>query len=222
MTGELEPDKRGQILQLIREEFAFPTYGRVTKVWPHSSADDQSNHEVSVLIPPGVPEGEPRRMPIVTPSSGEIRVPQSGDLVLVDYIGGNGDRPVVVGHVYGDQDDDRAPLGQAGDVRVNRGDLYAEVAGDGSSARLSKKADDLDSPSAEVGIDDTGKVTIETDGDVVIRGTSSVTIDQGGTPKAVLTEDAKFDYSGSTSDGASYSGTTTTVSNGETTSTQVE
>lgn len=149
---ELSPDERGRILQLVREVVTPPRYGRVTQVFEHTSESDWSNHEASVRIPPGSDEHEPRRMPVATPGGDEIRVPREGDLVLVEYL--EGDRPIVTKSVAAEQDRDRAPLGEAGDIRQTRGDLYSELAGDGSLARLAKKPADLDEPDAEVTIDD--------------------------------------------------------------------
>jgi len=228
MTEELENTERSRILAIIREELSFPRIGEVQEVWPHTGDEDPpSNHEVDVSIPPGAnPVREHRRVPVGAPTSGVMAPPQPGDKVLVQYRGGEGKKPVVTQVFYGDVDSDRAPKGDAGDVRANRGSLYAELEGDGSAARLAKKPDDTETPSAQVELDDTGKVTLETDADVVIRGTTSVTINQGGTAKAVLTEDAKFEYEQreDTSDGSggTTTKTTTTVSNSETTSTKIE
>lgn len=153
---EGEPTERDRIIQTVREELTFPQVGRVDRVFEHTTSDDVSNHEADVIIPPGTDQSEPRRVPIAQPSTGEIRVPDSDDLVLVQYLRGDGDRPIITGHVYADADDDRAPLGTAGDVRIRRGDLYAELAGDGTSARLAAKPGDTDPPEARIEIDDSG------------------------------------------------------------------
>jgi hypothetical protein len=91
---------------------------------------------------------------------------------------------------------------------------------DGDWARTAVKPSDDGTPSTKVEVDDSGattQVNIETDGDVSLQADGDITvsaggdvfINEGGSTKAVATEDHTHDYSGTTSDGASYSGTTT-------------
>ena len=128
MTDILDENERGRILQLVQNNLSFPRIGEVQKVWTHSEAGDNSNHEVNVAIPPGgEPFQEHRRVPILQPTSGVAYVPEVGDLVRVSYLAGNGDRPVVDGAVYGDADADRAPLADEGDVRLHRKGATIEV-----------------------------------------------------------------------------------------------
>jgi hypothetical protein len=184
MTEELEDTERGRILSIVRDELRLSRVGEVTKVWTHSSADDKSNHEATVVIPPGQnPVRQHDRVPIAVPSSGVITVPKVGDLVLVTYRAGDGDRPVVTNVVYGDDDADRANLGSAGDVKVRRGDVEAEVAGDGSYARLAKTTTDGGTPDLVVEVDDAGTVKVG---------------DPSGTLKAIARDgDAVTDSNGS-------------------------
>lgn len=170
-SDELDMTERGRILQVVRDELSFPQVGRVITVWPHTGDEERpSNHEVDVAIPPGEPVQEPRRVPIQQPVGGAAYVPRVGDLVLVGYLRGNGDRPIVLGSVYADADRDRAPLAETGDVRVKRGSTYCEVAGDGSWVRMARKPGDLEPPTAKVEIDANGDVRIESDGDILLNG----------------------------------------------------
>ena len=210
MTGDaVEPTERGRIQALIDNAIALPRIGRVTAVRTHTDTSDTSNHEVDVAVPPGDPVQEFRTVPILQPTGASVALPQEGDLVRVNFLDGDGDRPIVDGVVYADADRDRAPLADAGDVRVSRGDLYAELAGDGSVARLAKKPGDLDTPTATVSIDAQGAVTIKTDGDITVSAGGDVVIDEGGTAAPVAVQGHDHDFSGTTSDGASFSGTTT-------------
>lgn len=52
-------------------------------------------------------------------------------------------------------------------------------------------------------------IDITASGDISVSAQGDVTIDEGGTPKKVAYQDHTHDYSGSTSDDASYEGTTT-------------
>jgi hypothetical protein len=219
MTDEFERTERSRILQLVRDEFQFPVVGEVQQTHPNNpSAARPSNHDATVSVPPGPDPIETyRRRPVAVPTSGVVAPPQVGDLVLLVFPR-RADRPVVVGTVYGDED--RAPLGDTDDVRVNRGELYAELAGDGSSARLSKRPGDLDAPTARVEIDDQGDVTISTDGDINVSAGGDVVIDEGGTAAPVATDAHTHSVSGTTSDGASFSDTTTGPS--DTTDAEIE
>jgi hypothetical protein len=64
-------------------------------------------------------------------------------------------------------------------------------------------------------------IDVEAGGDISVSAQGDVTIDEGGTPKKVAYQNHTHDYSGSTSDGASYSGTTTQP-NEDGTQTEVE
>lgn len=188
---DLDPNERGRILSLIDDALALPEIGRVTQVYEHTDPSDQSNHEVDVAIPPGeTPTTTHRRVPIVQPTSGAALVPQVGDMVRVSFIGGEGERPVVDGIVYGDADQDRAPIATEGDVRLRRGDLEVELAGDGSNARLALRPDATTAPELVVEIDASGTIQL-------------------GKPDGTLKPIARKGdaVSGSTSDGATFSGT---------------
>lgn len=191
-ADDLDPNQRGAMLRLIREELAPPRVGRVAKVWAHDSAGDNSNHEVNVAIPPGGSvDEEHRRVPVVQPTTGAAYVPSAGDMVLVTYL--DGADPIVLGAVYGDAGDDRAPIAGAGDVRLRRGELYVEAAGDGSTARIAKKSSDDATPDLVVEVDDNGTIRLgDPSGDlqpVARKGDEvEVTLSDGTTGTGEITE----------------------------------
>lgn len=162
MSDEFEQTERSRILSLLREEFNFPVVGEVKQVWPHDGQEDRpSNHEVDVGVPPGPnPETTYRRVPVAVPTSGIVATPRKTDKVLLVFRGGTGEKPIVSQVVYGDADADRAPKAAEDVVRVKRESLYAELAGDGSYARLSKKPDDTETPAAVIELNDKGVVTL--------------------------------------------------------------
>jgi len=168
MTEQLEDTERARILSIVRDEINLPQIGEVTQVTTHSSSDDASNHEVDVQIPPGAtPVREHHRVPVGVPAAGMVAVPEEGDLVLVQYKAGDGERPLVTKVFYGDADADRAPVGDAGDVCARRGDLEVDLAGDGSYARLAKTPTDGGTPDVVVEVGDDGTVRLgDPDGDL--------------------------------------------------------
>lgn len=217
------------------------TLGEVREVFTRSTTDDSgddafSNHEARVLFVSQ--QHEPRRIPIHQDFPGTAGVPKVGDQVRVEYLHGRTDSPIITGYAYTRAN--RPPLAREGHWRREFNDLYIEAERSDHNAidpgtddydviRLAKKSDGLSNPTTQVAIDDSGSTTqvkIETDGDITISAGGDVVIDEGGSTKSVLTEDAVFQYEQrvDTSDGSggTTTQTTTTVSNGETTQTQIE
>jgi hypothetical protein len=242
MSDELEDSDRSRIRQLIQDVVQQPMLAEVTEVFARDKEtaivnDDNatlfpsepdpvirpSNHEVSVEAPPGIGDQTYDRRPVMTPTSGVVAPPQVDDLVLLVFPS-RSDLPFVIGNLYGDSSQTRAPIGDPGVIRFRRGGLYVELLGDGSEARIAKKSNDsaispdAESPDAEVAVTDSGDINITnsggsdiqidaggggveiTGGSVLISNASvsisgsSVQIDEGGIPDSVLTKDAKFEY----------------------------
>lgn len=82
--------------------------GVVTAVFPHADEGDTDNYQVNVQLKGRpLPEGEGmelRRVPVATPYLGFAAIPNVGDLVLVQFIGGDVNAPVVTGRLYNDED----------------------------------------------------------------------------------------------------------------------
>jgi uncharacterized protein involved in type VI secretion and phage assembly len=92
--------------------------GVVTAVFPHAEEGDADNYEVSVqlkgrLLPDGQ-RMELRRVPVATPYLGFAAVPNVGDLVLVQFIGGDVNAPVITGRLY--DDENRPPPNQTDEL----------------------------------------------------------------------------------------------------------
>jgi phage baseplate assembly protein gpV len=81
----------------------------VKNIYPHKSGKDNDNYECDVELKNG--GSELRKVPILTPHIGFSWVPNVNDLVLIGYIGGNVNSPVVLGSLY--NDDQRPPLNNA-------------------------------------------------------------------------------------------------------------
>jgi len=155
---ELEPTEEGHIVRLIKEHAVQPELGRVTKVYEHTALDDNSNFEANVKLRDS--DKERRRVPIATtPFLGAMSVPEVGATVLVDFLDGESDSPVIVGIIHNSED--RAPLGQEGIYRLRKGGLYFEMHPDGNWVRMAKKSVDDGEPSAKIELDDTGSITLD-------------------------------------------------------------
>jgi phage baseplate assembly protein gpV len=82
--------------------------GEVTAVFPHVAEDDTDNYQCSVKLKnrqqPDGEDFELSRVPVATQHLGLVNIPNVGDLVLVSFIGGNLNAPVIMGRLYNDQD----------------------------------------------------------------------------------------------------------------------
>lgn len=130
--------------------------GEVVKVRSHTTADDTSNFECDVLL---YSENQHRRnVPVITNTFGEVAPPKKGTGVIIGFIGEENEKAVILGNLYSIEN--RAPLGDAGDYSLKRGDKYTELAADGDIARIAKKSADDADPSATLEIDDSGADTL--------------------------------------------------------------
>jgi hypothetical protein len=76
--------------------------GIVTSVFPHASDSDKDNYECNIrLKDKGV---ELRKVPVATQQIGFVNILHTGDLVLVSFIGGNINSPIIVGRLYNEID----------------------------------------------------------------------------------------------------------------------
>ncbi len=94
--------------------------GIVTAIFPHASEDDTDNYQCSVKLKNyKTPEGddyELRKVPVATAHMGMACIPNINDLVLLNFISGDINAPVIVGRLYNDED--RPPLNNESEVLV--------------------------------------------------------------------------------------------------------
>lgn len=140
-----------------------------------------------------------KQVPLLTPRKGLAGIPDVGDLVLVQFVGGDLNRPVIIGSLYNDED--RPPANAAGQIVFNlpAGEdagsaLHLELNESGpmslklnigSAVELTLQDDDpvvkLDvGGNAALSIDRSGAVTIESNGDMNLKGAGNVQIEAGG------------------------------------------
>ncbi|NEZ62073.1 hypothetical protein D0962_04670 [Leptolyngbyaceae cyanobacterium CCMR0082] len=82
--------------------------GIVTAIFPHKSDSDKENYQCSIKLKnkkqPDGQDFELRQVPVTTPHLGLVNIPNVGDMVLVTFIGGNINAPVIIGRLYNDPD----------------------------------------------------------------------------------------------------------------------
>ena len=80
--------------------------GVVTSIFPHSSDSDKENYECNVKLKDR--DLELRKVPVATQHIGLANIPNVGDLVLITFVNGNVNAPVIIGRLY--TDEDRPPV----------------------------------------------------------------------------------------------------------------
>jgi uncharacterized protein involved in type VI secretion and phage assembly len=83
--------------------------GVVTSVFPHSEDGDNDNYECSVKLRDR--DIELRKVPVATSQVGLVSPPHVGDLVLLAFVNGDINSPIIVGRLYNDED--RPPTSKA-------------------------------------------------------------------------------------------------------------
>lgn len=87
--------------KLVRQELRarrFAELGKVQEVYP----TEPGNYDVDVVLRDA--QLVLRHVPVATPRKGFASLPEVGDLVLVQFVGGDLNLPVVVGTLYNDED----------------------------------------------------------------------------------------------------------------------
>jgi hypothetical protein len=166
-----------EIIKKIAEEevknLHLVELGVITSIFPHGSSSDNDNYECNIKLKNR--DLELRKVPIATPQIGFTNIVEIGDLVLVAFIGGNINAPVVVGRMYNDED--RPPVNQRHEIVFES--PYPVESGvrrfhfkfpNESSITLTD--DDL---TVQLGSSGT-KVVIKTDGDINIESAKNINI----------------------------------------------
>jgi phage baseplate assembly protein gpV len=164
---------------IVRDELArrrSSELGVVTALHPRDSDGSDANHQVNVrLVATGV---ELQYVPVVVGRLGLAALPQPGDTVLVVFVLGDLNAPVVIGSVY-----DAAvqpPVAKAGEL------VYApsDAGGDASLRRLHVALGEdvtltLDDENLTVKLGGT-ELTVAKDGDVTISSAAKLVIKTQG------------------------------------------
>ncbi|MFL9458438.1 phage baseplate assembly protein V [Tolypothrix bouteillei VB521301_2] len=103
------------IRKVVQQELARDRnclLGVVTSIFPHDSQDDANNYEVNVRLKHE--NLELQKVPVAVGHIGTASLPKIGDLVLVQFINGDINSPVITGRFY--HDEERPPLHQADEI----------------------------------------------------------------------------------------------------------
>jgi uncharacterized protein involved in type VI secretion and phage assembly len=177
-----------ELRRLIREEvqtLRAAELGVVQAQHPHESDGDSDNYAVTVsLRDTGIVLG---KVPVATTRLGAVAIPPVGALVLVQFIGGDINAPVVTGTFY--TDEDRPPANADGQVIWNLpadaspdDALRLEVSSADKKSVLLKLASAVtieikdDDPAVSIDVGGNAQVTIDSDGKVTITSAQSLEV----------------------------------------------
>jgi phage baseplate assembly protein gpV len=169
----LEEVKMDNMVEVIRKivesevrKLRIAELGVVTSIFPHSSDSDKDNYECNVKLK--YKDLELRRVPVATQHVGLANIPNVGDLVLVTFVNGDINAPVVVGRLY--TDEDRPPINKEEEIVYTLSKGSALKMEFPSGIALSVTDDDV---SVEA-----GKTTLKLnrDGDVAIESNAKINV----------------------------------------------
>ena len=191
--------------KLVRHELRmrrFAEMGQVQKVYP----TDPGNYDADVVL--HATDLVLKHVPVLVPRKGFASLPEVGDLVLLQFMGGDVNRPVIVGTLY--NGDDRPPENAEGNwvlqlpsgpddkesgvrVEVRQSDPVGfTVSLKGDKFELLVQDDD---PVARLTVAGT-ELTIDGNGGVKLEGASDISIKAGGDLKLEATGSAEIKAGG--------------------------
>jgi phage baseplate assembly protein gpV len=165
------------IQRIVQEEISRQQTAELAVVkesHPHADAGDTDNYACTVVLRnTGLVL---RQVPVATPRIGQVSIPAVGDLVLVQFIGGDLNAPIITGSLY--TDGARPPVSQPQQAIWH---LPPEAAED-DALRVVLKGEDPKEIQLSLGaalkitlLDDDPVVSIEVDG-----GKAAIAIDRDG------------------------------------------
>lgn len=181
---------------VIREELRALRLGDVavvTATMPHADGDTH-NYECNVKL--RELDLELRNVPMATPHVGMVSAPREGDLVLLSYVGGDPNRPIVVGRLYSDKAG--PPVHEADEWRVE-------------SPLTGKTSIAIDKDHSVVITAGKNTITVKQDDAIEISGEADLKLEVKGDVQ-IKCSNAKIDASGDIDLGNGGAGVITTQS----------
>jgi phage baseplate assembly protein gpV len=186
MSGVIDIIRRVAEQETLRQR--GPVLATVSAVFPHGAKDDDHNYAASVRLKHD--DLELPRVPIAVPHVGVAAPPRVGDLVLVAFLDGELNQPLIIGRFY--HADDRPPLHGENEVlfehRVADGTLnHLRFAADGSvilQRDVGKPEDNskaktslrIDGASGDLEIKVGDKITLTLSGDAVTLSSKTLSV----------------------------------------------
>jgi uncharacterized protein involved in type VI secretion and phage assembly len=177
--------------RIVREELSrirTAELAVVTEQHPHAADSDTDNYACSVqLRDTGLVL---KRVPVAVHRVGAASLPGVGDLVLVQFVGGDLDAPIILGSLYNDEDrppvngDGKAvlhlPLGAADSDAA-----HIELSSNGTRTLKIAMGSTVvtitdDDPSVNIDVGDNAALTVGSNGAVTIKSSGNIEIKSDG------------------------------------------
>lgn len=170
------------IKQIAREEtnrLHIIELGIVTSVFSHSDPGDRDCYECNVRLKNR--DLELRRVAIATQHIGLTNAPNVGNLVLVGFINGNINAPVILGRLYNDED--MPPVNNTGEIVYESPDseesgvrrLHMKFPG-GTELTITDEDVKVEAGRSKITINAGGDVTIESGSKVELKADGDISI----------------------------------------------
>jgi phage baseplate assembly protein gpV len=182
-----------QIAAHETEKIYTTELGVVTAIFSHESEDDKNNYQCSVKLKnrkkADGKEFELRKVPLTTQHIGTVIIPNVGDLVLIAFVNGDLNAPIVIGRLYNDEQ--LPPISKKEElvvegievikVKMKDDKTTIEIDKDGNMTVNVQKALTLKNEKTNLTMDDEGNFTIEAQGKVAIKNDKvSIEMDKDG------------------------------------------
>jgi len=183
-------DAYTDLRRIIREEMKAMRVAElavVQDIHPHAAQDDDDNYACTVRLRDT--DLVLTRVPVMTARKGMAAIPDVGDLVLVQFLGGNANAPIITGSLYNDEDRPpenaegeavlRLPVdageGEGIEMRVSSADGSTATIALGSALKIELKDDD---PVVMIDVGDgAASLSIESDGTVTLKSGNALTLE---------------------------------------------
>lgn len=152
---------------------------------PHAGETDQDNYSCTVKLRNSALVL--KQVPVATPRIGQVSIPAVGDLVLVQFVGGDINAPIIVGSLYNDED--RPPVNANGQAILHLppdgGDsdaVHIEINSDGKREINIKLGSGLaihlrdDDPAVQIAVGNSATVQIDSDGAIKLESQGNIAI----------------------------------------------
>jgi phage baseplate assembly protein gpV len=172
-----------KIVQHELSKIRIGELGVVTSIFPHADEGDKDNYECNVKLKNS--DLELRKVPIATNHIGTAAVPNVDDLVLVSFVGGDINQPIIIGRLYNDQDRPpvnnekeyilEAPYKGAASFKIDKDESIILSAGE-TTVTLKKDGDLLVNSKAKANITVEGDAAMECKGNISVKSKKNIKI----------------------------------------------
>jgi phage baseplate assembly protein gpV len=170
-----------QIAAHETEKIYTTELGVVTAIFPHESESDKNNYQCSVKLKNRKKANgqafELRKVPLMTSHIGTVLIPNVDDLVLVAFVNGDLNAPIVIGRLYNEEQ--LPPVSKKEElvvegievikIKMKDGKTSIEIDKDGNMTVNAQKMITLKNDKTSMVMDDEGNFIIEAQGKVAVK-----------------------------------------------------